>query len=116
MLPELTGVVLYRSVETPQVCEEEDFVRAHMGISGYVIRPYEGGTQAHVSYVLQLDPKFPLPPFVTSSVVLDQAMNVARLRAVFEQPASERGPTLSSRGAGGVGRAQTLSEDDVDNI
>ena len=57
-------------------------MRADIGVSGYVIRPYEGDTQAHVTFVLHVDPKFVLPTFVVNAAVKEQALNVARLREV----------------------------------
>lgn len=83
MMPDGTGIALARSVETPQAEHISGLVRADIDISGYVVRPYEGGTQAHVTYVLQIDPKFVLPTYAVSTVVKDQAMNVGRLREAF---------------------------------
>merc|ERR1711988_1211629 len=78
-----TGIVLMHSVANPEVPPQPGIVRGGVGASGWVIRPYEAGTQAHVTYALQLHLRHNLPQFVLNQVARDQAMNVSRLKEVF---------------------------------
>jgi len=112
MLPDGSGVVLSRSVDIEGAQVNPDFVRACVGVSGFVVRPYEGSTQAHVTYVLQLDPGHVLPPFIVSSIVETQAMNVARLRLVFDL--MQKSGAQDSGAGHGEGRVARVSEDDME--
>jgi len=112
MMPDNTGIVLARSVATPQGPEVSGLVRADIGVSGYVIRPYEGDTQAHVTFVLHVDPKFVLPTFVVNAAVKEQALNVARLREVFRNGGASKPDSEPSR-ATRWNNDLRMSEDDM---
>lgn len=113
MMPDSTGIVLARSVATPQCPELAGLVRAGLGVSGYVIRPYEGFTQAHVTFVLHIDPKFVLPTFVLNAAVKEQAMNVARLREVFRTGGASKAEKQHCKNATGWNNNARMSEDDM---
>ena len=88
MLPDGSGVVVARSIETPEVPEDASCIRAHFGVSGYVIRPFPGAAStpcpiSMVTHVFQFDPKFKLPHFIENQIIVEEGRNLVRLRASF---------------------------------
>jgi len=69
------------------------FVRGEIQSSGYVFIPNGDGKTSKAVYMVLVDPKGWLPAWVVNLVAADQAMNLMRLRNIFEQ----KGETLKAK-------------------
>eukprot|EP01125_Pyxidicula_operculata_P022243 TRINITY_DN898_c0_g2_i1.p1 TRINITY_DN898_c0_g2~~TRINITY_DN898_c0_g2_i1.p1 ORF type:complete len:562 (-),score=77.88 TRINITY_DN898_c0_g2_i1:19-1704(-) len=106
-------VVAFRSLEHPLIPPVQGVTRAHLGPSGFVIRPSRyfprfWGTE--LSYILQIDPKGRFPWSVAQLLYSHQPMRIARVRSMCDSRINAANPESLRTMTNDSNRAEIFSE------
>eukprot|EP00002_Diphylleia_rotans_P012811 TRINITY_DN2500_c0_g1_i2.p1 TRINITY_DN2500_c0_g1~~TRINITY_DN2500_c0_g1_i2.p1 ORF type:complete len:963 (+),score=192.46 TRINITY_DN2500_c0_g1_i2:52-2940(+) len=82
--PDGTHILASTAVEHPAVPPDPGFIRGELVTSGFLLRAISS-SQTQVTYIVHVDPKGSIPPFVSNTVAVKQPLCLAAIRSAMNK-------------------------------